>query len=117
MKPLKLCVSVCVRACGQQANACVHLFLHVCARSKSVTMTTPTHNPEYQRTSSVFEFSECSEGRYDNKLHLDGVGIQVTKALIHRYMICSSVSNMIWKPIKETLNDGLGFCHTKYERF
>lgn len=78
MKPLKVHVCVCVSA----ASACVHLHLHNCACSRSVTMTTPTHNPEYQRRSSVFEFNECRKESYDNKLYLDGVGIQVTKALI-----------------------------------
>lgn len=90
MKPLKVCVF-------GAASACVDFLSHICAHSKSVTMTTVTPNPEYQKkTSSVFEFSECSEGRHYNKLHLDGIGIQVTKAFMR------------------VLNGELDFCHTKY---
>ena len=95
--------------CVSALSACVRLFLHVCARGESMTMTTSTRNPEYQRTSSGFEFRKCSEGMYDNKLHLNGVGIQVTKALIHLRKMCSSAS-MMWKQIKAALS----FCHTRY---
>lgn len=77
MKPLYVCERMCTFA---------FTFVSIV---ESVNMTTATHNPEYQRTSSVFEFSERSEVKYDNKLHLDGVGIQVTKALISFDKICT----------------------------
>lgn len=67
---------------------CTFAF-YISAHSKSMTMTTPACSPEYQRTSSAFKFSKCSEVIHDDKLHLDGVGIQVTKALISFYKICS----------------------------
>lgn len=67
---------------------CTFAF-YISAHSKSITMTTPACSPEYQRTSSAFKFSKCSEVIHDDKLHLDGVGIQVTKALISFYKICS----------------------------
>jgi len=61
MKPLNVCVCVCVglrvRVCGKQANVYI-CFFHNSAHSQS--MTTPTHNQEYQRTSSGFEFSESA---------------------------------------------------------
>lgn len=60
-------------------------------------MTTLTHNPEYHRKSSIFEFSEYREERYANKVYLDGVGIQVTKPPISFIKICCSVPNMMWK--------------------
>lgn len=67
---------------------CTFAF-YISAHSKSMTMTTPACSPEYQRTSSAFKFSKCSEVIHDDKLHLDGVGIQVTKALISFHKICS----------------------------
>lgn len=61
-------------------STCVHFaFTYLWLVERAVTMTTQAHNPQCQRTSSGFECTKCSEVRYVNKLHLDGVGIQVTK--------------------------------------
>lgn len=111
MKLLYMNVCACVFLSIKGVH--VYICIYICACSKSMTMTTPACSPEYQRTLSAFEFSKRSKVMHDDKLHLDGVGIQVTKALISFYKICSPGVQHDAGEDYRGLNGGLGWSQRK----